>query len=568
MRYLLILLWGISIWSCKEVSKRDISTREPIGCATPVNDIAWYDTDNKPPLLQGLDVLDLPISTDNAEAKKYVEQGLVLAYGFNHAEAARSFYYASKLDPDCAMAYWGFALVLGPNINAVMEEANYNRAYTAIQKARALKHKTQAWEQGLIEALLQRYTPEPVIDRAQLDQNYAHAMKALFNQFPGNPHIGTMYAEALMDLHPWDLWLKDGQPQAWTPKILNVLEQVLAWDPRYPGAHHLYIHAVEASKQPEKGWNSAQMFDKDLVPGAGHLVHMPSHIYIRTGDYHLGTLANERAIATDNEYFTACHAQGIYPLAYFPHKHHFLAATAALEGAGEKALIAAQNVARYSNKQLMKQAGWGTLQHYYTIPYNIMVKFGKWDDILALENPYPNLPYIQAIRHYARGMAFWGKGNLNLAHKELAMLKSISEDSRLAEITIWDINTVQQLTQIASLILEAELMASNGNWEKAIRLLTQAIALEDALNYNEPPDWFFSVRHHLGAIQLDAGWFENAVETYTEDLKRLPKNGWALHGLKAAYRGLKDTEKERLIEEELAQVWAHADISLNSSRIK
>jgi tetratricopeptide (TPR) repeat protein len=295
---------------------------------------------------------------------------------------------------------------------------------------------------------------------------------------------------------------------------------------------------------------------------------MPSHIYIRNGDYHLATLANERAIATDNDYFMACHAQSIYPLAYFPHKHHFLAATATLEGAGEKALIAAQNVARYSNKQLMQQAGWGTLQHYYTIPYNIIVKFGKWDDILALENPYPNLPYIQAIRHYARGMAYWGKGNLELAHKELAKLKSISEDDRLAEITIWDINTVQQLTQIASLILEAELMASDGNWEKASTLLTQAIALEDALNYNEPPDWFFSVRHHLGAIQLDAGWFENAVDTYTEDLKRLPKNGWALHGLKAAYRGLKDTGKESQIEEELTQVWAHADIGLNSSRIK
>jgi len=556
---------------CKENEKKssDISQRPFTTCAPLTTDADWYKKDNIAPLIDGLDVLDFPVTTKIDLAQQYVNQGLVLAYGFNHAEAARSFYYATKLDPECAMAYWGFAYVLGPNYNAGMEPDNYERAYVAIQKAVQLsKGNASLKEKALINALAKRYVKAPDDDRNELDVAYSNAMEDVYNNFPDDADVATLYAESMMDLHPWDLWDKKGNTKEWTPKIIATLEHAISLNAKHPGAHHFYIHVVETSFEPEKGLYSAQLFDEDLVPGAGHLVHMPSHIYIRTGDYHKGTLSNIRAVAVDSSYVSACNAQGAYPLSYFPHNYHFMAATATLEGNSKLAIEASNKVAEHSNVLLMKEPGWGTIQHYYTIPYNVYVKFGKWEEILEMKIEDPELKYPSAVRNYARGMAFLGMNDMVNAKKELQSLENYANDSSLKEITIWDINSVDVLLEIARRVLKAEILASESHYEESIALLKEATIIEDGLNYNEPPDWFFSVRHHLGAVQIEAKKYEDAISTFEEDLKRLPRNGWALHGLKLAYSNLKDTNKTAEIDERLSTIWATADIDLSSSRIK
>ena len=555
---------------CKnKTDSNDISQRPFIACAPLTTDADWYKTDNIAPIIDGLDVLDFPVTTKNNLVQQYVNQGLVLAYGFNHAEAARSFYYATKLDPKCAMAYWGFAYVLGPNYNAGMEPDNYERAYTAIQTALQLSNNDiSPKEKALINALSKRYVKDPVDDRSELDLAYSNAMGDVYKNFPDDADVTTLYAESIMDLHPWDLWDKEGNTKEWTPKIISTLEHAITINPKHPGAHHFYIHVVETSFEPENGLNSAQLFDDDLVPGAGHLVHMPSHIYIRTGDYHKGTLSNIRAISVDSSYVSACNAQGAYPLSYFPHNYHFMAATATLEGNSKWAIEASDNVAEHSNILLMKEPGWGTIQHYYTIPYYIYAKFGKWEEILEMKNADPSLKYPEAVRNYARGMAFLGLGDVTSAKKELNSLENYANDESLKEITIWDINSVDVLLQIAKRVLKAEILANELKYDESIALLKEAVIIEDGLNYNEPPDWFFSVRHNLGAVQIEAEKYEDAINTFEEDLIRLPKNGWALHGLKLVYTKLNNPNKTSEIDERLKTIWATADTKLTSSRIK
>jgi tetratricopeptide (TPR) repeat protein len=566
--YLFVIL-TLFIGCKNKTDSNDISQRPFIACAPLTTDADWYKTDNIAPIIDGLDVLDFPVTTNNNLVQQYVNQGLVLAYGFNHAEAARSFYYATKLDPECAMAYWGFAYVLGPNYNAGMEPDNYERAYTAIQTALQLSNNDiSPKEKALINALSKRYVKDPVDDRSELDLAYSNAMGDVYKNFPDDADVTTLYAESIMDLHPWDLWDKEGNTKEWTPKIISTLEHAITINPKHPGAHHFYIHVVETSFEPENGLNSAQLFDDDLVPGAGHLVHMPSHIYIRTGDYHKGTLSNIRAISVDSSYVSACNAQGAYPLSYFPHNYHFMAATATLEGNSKWAIEASDNVAEHSNILLMKEPGWGTIQHYYTIPYYIYAKFGKWEEILEMKNADPSLKYPEAVRNYARGMAFLGLGDVTSAKKELNSLENYANDESLKEITIWDINSVDVLLQIAKRVLKAEILAKESKYDESIALLKEAVIIEDGLNYNEPPDWFFSVRHHLGAVQIEAKKYEDAINTFEEDLIRLPKNGWALHGLKLAYTNLDNQNKINEINERLKTIWATADIKLSSSRIK
>jgi len=300
--------------------------------------------------------------------------------------------------------------------------------------------------------LAKRYTAEPPEDRSALDLAYAKAMRKAYQQFPDDADIGALYAEALMILHPWDLYLKDSKrPQPWTAEIVDLLEKLGQQHPKHAGAHHFYIHAIEASNQPEKTLASALVLDS-LVMGAGHLLHMPSHIYIHTGDYHLGTLSNLRAITADSIYTTACHALGMYPLAYYPHNHHFLAATATLEGNAQLAWQAALAVQQHTAKDLMNQPGWGTLQHYYSIPYYVGIKFNLFDRIISLPAPAQELIYPRAIWHYARGMAFLGKNENKKAQLELNKLINLAADSSLQQVTIWDINTTADLVQIAKKI--------------------------------------------------------------------------------------------------------------------
>lgn len=576
MKNLILLFLILILAGCKH--RKTISSEEEItatkvsskfSCIPAVNDTLWYASNNKAPLFNNLGNHHFSISTRSDLAQKYFNQGLILAYGFNHAEAARSFYYATKLDQKCAMCYWGYAYVLGPNYNAGMEEGNYQRAYTAIQKAKELADGVSEKERLLINALSKRYVAETVEDRTSLDEAYSKALKDLSKKYPEDTDINVLYVESLMNLHPWDLYDKEGNPKKWTPEIVNLLEDILNNDPRHPGAHHFYIHATEASRDPQMAYNSAAAFDQDLVPGAGHLVHMPSHVYIRTGDYHKGTLANLRAVRVDSLYVTQCHAQGAYPLAYYPHNYHFMAATAALEGNKRYAMLGANKVSKHVHPDLMKEKGWGTLQHYYVIPYYVMVKMGDWDAILNSKLETYDLPYLEAVRHYARGMAYLGKEKPGKAKMELAALQRISQEPALAEVSIWEINTVDHLVQIAKRVLKAEIMASEtSNYEGSIALLEEAVAIEDALNYDEPPDWFFSVRHHLGAVLNEAGKYEEAVKVLSEDLQKLPKNGWAYHGLERAYKGMNQPEKLTEIRGHLKESWKYADIRINNSRVK
>lgn len=537
-----------------------------VGCYIPrTSDKDWYGSGKKAPKLEGLKGIDFKISTSSKEAQEYFAQGMMLAYGFNHAEAARSFYEAIRLDSTCAMAYWGFGYVLGPNYNAGMEEDNFQRAYEASAKAKLLAKNCTSKEVALIEALTARYAPKPPADRRPLDAAYAASMKKIYAQYPADPDIGALYAEAMMDLHPWDLYDKKTKaPRQWTPALLAILEHLIKINPRHPGAHHFYIHALEASATPEKALTSAKLLEM-LVPGSGHLVHMPSHIYINTGDYHLGSLANIRAVTVDSAYTTSCHAQGAYPLSYYPHNYHFLAATATLEGQSKLAWEAAMNLQRHTAADIMRKPGWGTLQHYYTVPYYIAVKFSMWDTIASLTPPAKDLVYPRAIWHYARGMAYLGKNELPEAKKEMDSLRTLAADTILQQLTVWGINTTADLVQIAAKVLSAGIAFKQVHLAKSVALLEEAVAIEDRLNYNEPPDWFFSVRHHLGAVLLKAGKYAEAEKVYRQDLQTWRKNGWALIGLYNSLALLNRSSEAQKARSSFEESWEYADINIMSS---
>jgi tetratricopeptide (TPR) repeat protein len=565
-----LFVFAAFVWlSCKNANQSgpDITQPSTLMCAPPLVDAEWYTQNTPAPLLEGMDKLHYPITTNSDEAQKYFNQGLLLAYAFNHAEAARSFYQAIRMDSTCAMCYWGFAYVLGPNYNASMEPDNYARAYDAIQKANALASSVTAKEKALIKAMTARYTKDVPENRYHLDSAYMLEMRTVHQLYPADVDIAAMYAESLMDMHPWDLWTKDEQPRPWTMDILKSIDVAIGLDPKHPGGHHFNIHAWEASGTPEKAIPSARVFDEGLVAHAGHLVHMPSHIYINTGDYFLGSIANINAVKVDSTYVTQCHAQGAYPLAYYPHNYHFLAATATLHGHKTWAVMAAKKMEEQSRHKGMLIPELATLQHYNSIPYFIYVKFGMWDEILA----YPGLDtmpvYLHGIRHYARGMAYVGKKDITKAREELISLQQIAADDTLKALSIWGINSLFSVIDIGQKVLEGEILALEKKYDESIAMLSEAAALEDQLNYNEPPDWFFSVRHHLGAVQLEAGKAKEAVATYETDLKTFPRNGWALNGLHQAYVKLDDPEKAAQAESQFQEAWKHADTKLISSRL-
>ncbi|WP_298712760.1 hypothetical protein [Chitinophaga sp.] len=547
-------------------SQSSVKNAASMGCAVPpTHDKDWYASGKKAPFFDNISGVDFKISTTQQEAQAYFNQGMMLAYGFNHAEAARSFYEATRLDSGCAMAHWGFAYVLGPNYNAGMEDDNYQRAWEAVTRAKALLANCTPKEAALIGALSTRYVQTPPADRAPLDSAYSAAMKKVYDQYPSDPDVGTLYAESMMNLHPWNLYDKITKvPRPWTPAIVKVLERLIVQHPKHAGVHHFYIHALETSAAPEKAMASALLLDT-LVKGAGHLLHMPSHIYINTGDYHLGSLSNIRAVEADSLYTTMCHAQGAYPLAYYPHNHHFLTATATLEGKSKWAWDAAMQLHKHTSGEVMRMPGWGTLQHYYTIPYYIAVKLAMWDTIMAMPAPAADLVYPRAVWHYARGMAHLGKHSLGNAKKEMDSLRILAADASLKDLTIWNINTTADLAQIAAKVLSAGIAVQEGQADASEKLLKEAIAIEDNLNYNEPPDWFFSVRHHLGAVLLKAGKGKEAEDVYREDLRTWRKNGWALIGLHQALAMQNKHAEAQKAKAEFDEAWKYADVKIAAS---
>lgn len=515
------------------------------------------------PLLEGLGDHHHPVDTDVALSQRYFDQGLMLAYGFNHAEAARSFREAQRLDPDCAMAYWGEALVLGPNINAAMEAADVPLAWKALQRARILAATAPESERAYIEALAARYLAQPPDDRSALDQAYADAMRELARRYPEDLDAQTLFAEALMDTTPWNYWLPDGEPRPVTNEILETLDRVLAVDPYHEGANHLYIHAVEAGR-PEAGAGAADRLG-GLAPGAGHLVHMPAHIYVRLGRYQDASEANERAIASDDSYVTQCHAQGVYPLSYMPHNHHFLWYSAAMEGRSARSIAAARHISDNVDTEMMAKPGYGALQHFYVMPWYAWVRFRKWDRILSSAPPESDLPYPTAVWHYARGMALARTGRSTEAESELDALSKLADDPRLDGVMIF-VNSTRNILGIARASLAAEIAAERGDIQEALALLGDAVELEDALTYDEPPPWHTPTRQSLGAALLDAGRAADAERVYREDLARYPANGWSLFGLQQALatqgRAEEAAETGRLFE----TAWRRADVSPDGSR--
>ncbi|VEP12558.1 conserved hypothetical protein [Hyella patelloides LEGE 07179] len=516
------------------------------------------------PLFTGMGSHHHLITTKSPQAQRYFDQGLVLAYGFNHAEAARSFRQAIKLDPDCAMCNWGLAYVLGPNINAQMEDDAVPESYAAMQQAVQLAKSSSNSEQAYINALAKRYTDRPLKDRSSLDIAYAEAMEKVTQEYSNDMDAATIYAEALMDTMPWDYWTEKGEPKPETQKVLDTLESILQREPNHPGANHLYIHAVEAVR-PEQGISAADRL-RSLVPGSGHLVHMPSHIYIRVGRYHDAAVTNQNAIAVDNEYITQCHAQGVYTLAYVPHNHHFLWFAATMEGNSQLATEAGQNVAKMVDTQMMREPGMGTLQHFSSVPLFTMIRFGQWEQILATLQPEAALKYPMGIWHYARGLAYTAQDKIAEAQKESEGLELLANDPELAEVTIWDINTTQSILKVATEALTGEIAAKQGKYPKAIAHLRKAVNLEDALNYDEPADWSTPVRQYLGAALLKAQRYASAEQVYKEDLAIYPDNGWSLFGLAQSLQAQAKDSEAQTIQQQFESAWQDADVRLTASK--
>lgn len=536
------------------------------GCGpTVVNDREWYTSGKTQVLFPGLDQVHFPISIDPTlpqgrrdSVQRYFDQGLLLAYGFNHAEAARSFWQATRLDSTCAMAYWGFAYVLGPNYNMGMEPDNYQRAFVATTKAQAHSAACTDKERGLIGAMALRYTAAPVDDRSGLDQAYSEALRPLAARYPDDPDIATLFAESLMDQHPWDLWEKDGRPKAWTPEIIRTLERGIARFPAHPGAHHLYVHAVEASRAPERGLPSAD-FLRDAVPMSGHLVHMPSHIYIRTGRYHDGVLANRRSVSVDSAYTAGAHAQGAYPIAYFPHNIHFLSACAVMSGERAQAWQSALHLRAALARDLMAEPDFATLQHYHAYAWMVAVKQGMWAELATEAPPDPAHTYALGLWHYAQGMRQVHHRDQRAAREALKALQACRTDSALQDMTIWGINKGVDVLAVAALVLEGEVRAAEGDVAGAIAQLQQAVAAEDALQYQEPPDWPFPARHELGALLLKAGRVQEAEDVYRADLIHWPENGFALEGLSHALSAQGRKEETNALAQRVATAWTYAD---------
>jgi tetratricopeptide (TPR) repeat protein len=462
------------------------------------------EPEKQAPLFTNLGLHQFPVTTNSEIAQKYFNQGIILAYGFNHEEAFRSFKEVARIDSNCSMAYWGMAYVLGPNINLPMDAGVIHTAYEAIQKAILLLDNETQREKDYVMALAKRYTNEELEDRTQLDQEYSDEMRELAKKYPEDSDAAAMFAESIMDLHPWDYWLKDGTSQPWTEELLTTLEKVIQKNPDHHGANHLYIHVIEASKNPERGLPSADKL-RFLAPGAGHLVHMPAHIYIRVGKYHEGSLANMRAVKSDEDYINQCNQQGFYPLSYYPHNYHFLFATATLEGDSKTAIDAALKASQKPPDSLLEVCGYKTLQHFVVTPLYAYVTFGKWDEILNYSQPADSRPYSKAVWHYARGMALVAKSDLQAAEKELSEINKLRNDKEIEELIIWEINSAGILIKIAYEVLSGEIAAKNKNYNASIAHLKKAVELEYSLRYDEPPTWFYPCSQNLGAVLIDAG---------------------------------------------------------------
>jgi hypothetical protein len=518
------------------------------------------------PLFDGMGNHEHPITTKDPDAQRYFNQGLVIDFAFNHAESARSFRAAQTLDSECAMCYWGEALALGPNINVtsngkvVMSDNERTSAFAAVQKAVALRDTVSEAERDYIDALAIRYNGDPTTPREPMDEAYGDAMRELHAKYPNDDDAASLFAESLMNTMPWDYWIDPENPRPLTIEVLDALETVLARSPEHPLAIHLYIHAVEASSQPERAEPHADTL-VSLVPGAGHLVHMPSHIYWRVGRYADASKVNVMAASVDEAYIAACNAQGFYPAAYYPHNIHFLWASSSMEGRSAVAIEAARKVAANVRIEMIDQ--FPGVEFFNTIPLLALTQFGLWDEVLAEAQPPENLEYSNAVWHYVRATAFAQKGNVDAARAEYASFTPLRDETDVVFLdSIYYPATL--LLTIADALIQGEIATAEGRHDEAIGYYKIAVDTQDELPYTEPPFWYYPTRHSLGKAMLAAGDPAGAEAVYREDLTNFPRNGWSLFGLVQAMEAQDKDASE--IQARFDLIWAQSDVTLTASR--
>ena len=510
-------------------------------------------------LFDNLGTLHHEITTTSELAQKYFDQGLRLVYAFNHEEAITAFTEASRLDPDAPMPYWGVALSLGPNINSAMDAKAETRAADAIHKAAARLVMATPRERAYVEALATRYSSKKSSSRKGRDEAYAKAMRRLASEFSDDVDAAVLFAESMMVLRPWDYWRADGRPQPGTEDIVATLEAALGRDPNHPGACHYYIHAVEASPDPQRALACATRLPS-LMPGAGHLVHMPAHIFMRVGRYRDASERNVHAATVDREYLLHHPLEGNYATGYYAHNLHFLNASLAMEGRSvEAAQVARDLLGKISVDEIAKEP---SLEWYAPTLLLTMARFGQWGELIRQPPPPKELRFTTGLWHYVRGLAFAATTRFGSAEGELLNLRKSLK--ALARVKTTEGKLSRTLLKVAERVLVGEMAARRGEYEAGIQALCEALQLETALPYSEPPFWFQPVRHNLGAVLLLAGRPGDAESVYREDLRLNPENGWALHGLVHSLQAQrKDAAQE---EARLRTAWAQADIALTGSR--
>ncbi len=521
------------------------------------------------PLFDGLGNNHHAITTNDPGAQRYFDQGLILAFAFNHAEAIRSFRAAQRLDDNCAMCFWGEALATGPNINitskgkVIMSSDERVAAYAALQNAVARKDRVSQAERDYIDALAARYNGDPATDREPLDLAYADAMRTLAAKYPDDVDAATLFAEALMNTMPWNYWSEKGDPKPATLEVLDILEAALEKDPNHPLAMHLYIHATEASSEPGKAEAAADRLAV-TVPGAGHLVHMPAHTYWRVGRYNDAAEANVRAAAVDEEYIAQCNAQGFYPALYYPHNIHFLWSASSMEGRSEVAIEAARKLGEKVSVEQVKQ--FPVVEFFRTVPLLALAQFARWEEILAAPAPLPEFDLSNGLWHYARGLALVAGGDVALAEAER---DALSARKKTPSIEFLDSNDypASQVLEIADQLLQGEIAMAGGDADGAIAYFTQAVALQDALPYTEPPFWYYPTRQSLGLALLRAGHLRQAESVYREDLAEFPHNGWSTFGLMQTLQAQGKEQAAAEVRQEFEKIWALADVELSASRL-
>jgi tetratricopeptide (TPR) repeat protein len=520
--------------------------------ATFSQDHSAHNQSKPATLMSGLGDLHHPVSTRNPEAQQFFDQGLRLIFAFNHDEAARSFQRATELDPKLAIAYWGVAEAVGPNYNDPASDDRFKQAHEAIQKATELSGTASASERAYIQAMALRFPAEPNPDRRKSAEAYHDAMREVVKKYPDDLDAATLFAESGMNLHPWGLWRHDGTPEEGTEEIVATLESVIRRDPNHLGATHYYIHAVEASPSPERALAGANKL-ASLAPGAGHIVHMPAHVYIRTGDYESAVKTNQQAAAVDRAYIQASGAQGIYPMMYYSHNLHFIAMCSAMNGNYAEAKKNADMLAAHVGPHVKDMP---PIEGFMTIPMAVDVRFHRWDDILQMPQPDPAMKTTTVFWHFSRGMALAATGKVSQAEAEYKIVADAEKNTPEDVVFAMPVNNkAKDVMKIAENVLGAKIALAKKDTSQAIAMLTEAIAVQDSLKYGEPPDWFFPVRESLGATLLMKGDAGGAEKVFRADLERNPRNPRSLFGLHESLSAQGQQYDAEFVERQFAASW-------------